>query len=79
MGYYGGNTNLLGKDNGIPTWQPTVANNPWLFSCKLAPIYNLITDANKKIAMKRAVEIHTDKAYLQDLERRLYSFKARKH
>jgi len=69
---------LLGKNNGIPTWQPTVVDNPWLFGGSLSPIYTLITDNVQKESMKRAIEIHLDMAYLEALQRFLYSSRVNK-
>ncbi|XP_059142064.1 perivitellin-2 67 kDa subunit-like [Physella acuta] len=45
--YYGGDTNLL-TQNGFQSWQPSVDQDPWLFSGQLTPISDLILDEKKK-------------------------------
>ena len=41
--YHGGDTNLLDNE-GLRNWQPTVAENPWLFGGQLSPLTELIGD-----------------------------------
>ena len=70
--YYGGDTNLLQAD-GLPKWQPTVPENPWIFGGSLIPIYEMINVTKKQDSMKQAVQAHLDKAYLGELSRLLQS------
>lgn len=65
--YYGGSTNLL-TSGGIAAWQPTVAENPWLFSGELVPISNLISDITKRRSMEHAVLNHRYRAMLREDE-----------
>jgi len=72
--YHGGDTNLLDSE-GLRKWQPTVAENPWLFGGKLSPLTDLLGDdvGGKKKAMERAVQVHLDKAYLKSTKRLIYA------
>ncbi|XP_076352890.1 perivitellin-2 67 kDa subunit-like isoform X1 [Tachypleus tridentatus] len=74
--YYGGETNLL-SSSGITSWQPTVADNPWLFAGKLTSISSLVQNANKKEAMNRAIAFHVNIAYLNEAQRILSAVKSR--
>ncbi|XP_059159771.1 perivitellin-2 67 kDa subunit-like [Physella acuta] len=66
--YYGGDTNLLNKADGFSQWQPTVENDPWLYSSVLKPISDLITDTTKKASMEKAVKNYMIRSYLGELE-----------
>ncbi|RUS72664.1 hypothetical protein EGW08_019573 [Elysia chlorotica] len=68
--YYGGSTNLLSSD-GITTWQPTVDENPWLFSGELKPISDLVSNASQRAGLGEAVRQHVLRAYLVELKRLL--------
>ena len=70
--FHGGNINLLNSE-GLKKWQPTVAENPWLFGGKLLPLTDLFGDGGKKKAMERAVEVHLDKARLRAMKRLVYA------
>ena len=70
--YYGGDTNLLQAD-GLPKWQPTVPENPWIFGGSLLPIWEMINVTAKQDSMKLAVQAHLDKAYLGEMSRLLQS------
>lgn len=70
--YYGGDTNLLMAD-GIQHWQPSVDNDPWLFSGRLRPISDLISDPTKKSNLIKAVREHVLRAYLEELLRLLHA------
>ncbi|XP_076070486.1 perivitellin-2 67 kDa subunit-like [Mytilus galloprovincialis] len=66
--YYGGSTNLLAT-GGISAWQPSVMKDPWLFGGSLTEISEMISDDKKRQSMKKAIQVYTDKAYLQELLR----------
>ena len=68
--YYGGRTNLLSSD-GITTWQPTVDDNPWLYSGELKPISDLLSNVSQKTSLDEAVTQHVMRAYLHELRRLL--------
>ncbi|BFZ00947.1 hypothetical protein BsWGS_03986 [Bradybaena similaris] len=74
--YFGGDTNLLAQ-GGIAKWQPTVDNDPWLFSGELHPISDLITDATKRTSMERAVSNYVLRSYLDELERLVTTAKSK--
>ncbi|GFR97739.1 perivitellin-2 67 kDa subunit [Elysia marginata] len=66
--FYGGSANLLSA-NGLQTWQPTVAANPWLFSGKVKPISDLLHNVTHKNNMEKAIRQHILQAYLAELRR----------
>ena len=68
---YGGDTNLLQSD-GLPKWQPTEQDNPWIFGGTLVPIYEMISETKKHESMKQAVQAHLDESYLNELSRKLH-------
>ncbi|GFR71720.1 perivitellin-2 67 kDa subunit [Elysia marginata] len=68
--YYGGSTNLL-SSVGIQTWQPTVDDNPWLFSGELKPISDLLSNDTQRSSMEEAVKQHVMRAFLGELWRLL--------
>ena len=55
--FYGGDTSLLTTEAGIPAWQKTVSNKPWLFSGSLFPIHDIIPDKRKRNNMERVVKV----------------------
>ena len=70
--YYGGDTNLLQTD-GLPSWQPTVPGNPWIFGGNLLPIYRMVNDSKKQVQMELATQAHLDQAFLEEISSMLYS------
>ncbi|CAG5124603.1 unnamed protein product [Candidula unifasciata] len=74
--YFGGVTNLLAH-GGMSQWQPTVDNDPWLFSGELHPISDLITDDTKRTSMERAVSNYVVRSYLNELERLVVTAKSK--
>ena len=56
-----------------------MAGNPWLFGGELAPLSDLIDDPNKKASMERAVQVHLDRAYLNDVISKYYTMLAKTH
>ncbi|XP_059172760.1 perivitellin-2 67 kDa subunit-like [Physella acuta] len=74
--YYGGDTNVLGTE-GLSKWQPTVESDPWLFSGKLKPISDLISDETKRTSMERAVKNRLLKAYIGEMQSLIYGARAK--
>ncbi|XP_059159764.1 perivitellin-2 67 kDa subunit-like [Physella acuta] len=74
--FYGGDTALIAKE-GLGKWQPSVEDNPWLYSGKLKPISDLIKNATKKAEMIKAVEFYMLKNQLDSLEAQMIGTKAK--
>jgi len=60
-----GGESTLFETKGFQAWQPTVAENPWLYKGKLLPVSSFIKDSTKRKAMKRAIKVHMEKAQLR--------------
>lgn len=54
---------------GISAWQPSVVKDPWLFGGSLTGISGMISDDKKRLSMKKAIQVYTDKANLKELLR----------
>jgi len=54
---------------GFKSWQPTVAEAPWLFRGKLVSIHLLFKDKEKRKEMKKAIDEHMMKAQLKAAQR----------
>ena len=70
--FYGGHVRFFEKDDW-KSWEPTIANNPWLFDGRLEPITSLVQEPDRREAVRAAVQMYMDRTYLLQLKRNIHS------
>lgn len=71
--YYGGDINLM-EGSSYERWQPTVEQNPWMFSCEVQPISKLIQDEAKRASLDQAITRRVYLSYLDEMDKLIKSF-----
>ena len=66
--FYGGEAQLdkSAQDEFYKNWKGTVTKNPWIFSGKVKPMWDLIADQSKRTIVNAVVMVKLAKRYLSD-------------